>query len=1151
MALEHCLTVLSQAQGHIEKYPSQAEDAGTNKRTVQHLLTRVLNGMYAHKEVSDTQVALALLNRLGTEATSESFGYYGAGYMHNFISQELLNNNMGEISSDDPSMNGDGDDAEVADTVDDFDSPMDIGNHIPTPNSAELGPAPFYKKPDQNGGSESVPVHYQYHWRLRGAELAMITPAEYYATVEIKKLTKQTGSLEEEEPTEMPESGDDSAERKRTSKKKSRIFRFAEEHPLYDSHGQYLKTKQVTLIFNGFAPPFPGPPPERPETNLKDYQRHFAQWKKKADAFARYYLCSFCPMENVYSGQHRIENAELFTWESLCKWVEQSERSPRLVDRLRLDMAFNHMYGFHSKSKHQEIVSAFRMRSRTIWTEAQLAENREVFSGFKSARQEAMAGDDFGGDDAETFHAFRPHEVVRLHNELQYCRDQADALDSIYGSFKPTVGFSSGREWKPIDHDIVQNCTAAAVKDAAGHLRNGRPKKAGADSDSDSEEHSGECLDPSDSSPEKSRPSPVASAVTVSEYLKGRKLSKDQRRVIDRVREYFDRLGPDEWRNTPAPVAPHLLLTGDPGAGKTYVIETIVELAEHMRVGHVQTSAYNGIAAVNIDGATLCTLLAINQYVASEINFAEAMEYLSEDQVRAIRNDLNWESLALFVVDEVSTIDSVVISLIDARLQRVMGVAKPFGGIAMVFVGDFNQLGAVHKTFLLDDMVCWSEIQQEIQKKNVAPKKKQSKRKRKAVQLDKDGSPLPVPQEKLFRAGQRRVAKTKKQAKGTKAPSTSLFSRYSVRGLVHHGCWMFSNFMRFHISEQQRSDDPIHNQFVQKLASGKNITLRDLSCYKTLSKSDVKNPEWKFAPVLVTTNRERMTIVAKQAQLFAQAHSTYVFKWRNPLSCWKNKPGDTSDLYRANPMLWQYFVPGAEAFLTSNINPRLGLANGTPCTAHSVVLDPQGTDYHRIMEIVSGDNPLPFGSEIILDEAPAAVNMRIHSGLDGKLPSNNKKRQLDALREHSVVSDSDDIVIPISKTGDKFKATRMRNGSPSLSNISSVKVKTALAFDLAFAMTVHKAQGRTMKRVIIALTHRPEVTLQMKFASVFVGMSRVKTSNHLRMLEHIPGTVQGNRKRALSYLTDLLPNKNINIFNAGFDNNNGCWDWRKALKAKF
>jgi hypothetical protein len=51
-------------------------------------------------------------------------------------------------------------------------------------------------------------------------------------------------------------------------------------------------------------------------------------------------------------------------------------------------------------------------------------------------------------------------------------------------------------------------------------------------------------------------------------------------------------------------------------------------------------------------------------------------------------------------------------------------------------------------------------------------------------------------------------------------------------------------------------------------------------------------------------------------------------------------------------------------------------------------------------------------------------------------------------------------------------------------------------------MTVHKAQGRTVQRVVLGLANRPTVALQLNFAAVFAVLSRIKCSDHLRILYH-------------------------------------------------
>lgn len=395
------------------------------------------------------------------------------------------------------------------------------------------------------------------------------------------------------------------------------------------------------------------------------------------------------------------------------------------------------------------------------------------------------------------------------------------------------------------------------------------------------------------------------------------------------------------------------------------------------------------------------------------------------------------------------------------------------------------------------------------------------------------------------------LEKNKKTKGGRdKELNKSLYSRYAVRVMVHRGCKLFSELERYHLTEQRRAkDDSVHMDFLKKLASGLDISWRDLKPYKTLDCIDAQEKEWQFAPILVSSNRERLEIVHQKAVLFAKLHKTHVFKWRNNVSRWKNKPEDPAYLYKENPMLWQYFVSGSEAFLTKNINPALGLANGTPVECHSLVLD---RNIHNLEDIEAQIETLPAGSEIILNAPPIAVNMKVLTGLDGKKPSRAKKSQLEALKQHSIVpKEEENIVIPFSEKSDKTKTLKMKNGSPLLGHLSATDVTPILAYDLAFAMTVHKAQGRTIKRVVIALTSRPIHRNQLQYASIFVGMTRVTESNNIRLLEHGHGSRFGRRKDALSYLSGLLPHKNINIYNAGFENNNGVWNWRKSLKAKF
>jgi len=65
-----------------------------------------------------------------------------------------------------------------------------------------------------------------------------------------------------------------------------------------------------------------------------------------------------------------------------------------------------------------------------------------------------------------------------------------------------------------------------------------------------------------------------------------------------------------------------------------------------------------------------------------------------------------------------------------------------------------------------------------------------------------------------------------------------------------------------------------------------------------------------------------------------------------------------------------------------------------------------------------------------------------------------------------------------------------------LSPIAKVHAHEPFPFDRAFAMTVHEAQRRTIKQIVVDLMHHPRCCCCMKSAAIFVAMSRVdKRSN--------------------------------------------------------
>jgi predicted ATP-dependent serine protease len=89
---------------------------------------------------------------------------------------------------------------------------------------------------------------------------------------------------------------------------------------------------------------------------------------------------------------------------------------------------------------------------------------------------------------------------------------------------------------------------------------------------------------------------------------------------------------------------PRLLIIGEPGSGKSYINDTLCELASVMKVGIVlATASYNCTTAVNI---------AIhNATEAAKISLTQA-------KVEELWSNLDLEKVCMIIVDEASTIDT-------------------------------------------------------------------------------------------------------------------------------------------------------------------------------------------------------------------------------------------------------------------------------------------------------------------------------------------------------------------------------------------------------------------------------------------------------------------------------------------------------------
>ena len=201
------------------------------------------------------------------------------------------------------------------------------------------------------------------------------------------------------------------------------------------------------------------------------------------------------------------------------------------------------------------------------------------------------------------------------------------------------------------------------------------------------------------------------SAYIDSQLKKHKKISTRQMEVIDTVRTYLQAFGPHYNRNEQPPPPIRLLVTGMPGTGKSFVVERVCDIANWLDSGHVATMAFNGIAAVNIDGGTLCSLLSIP--IPNGKDDHAPLPPLSTTKRNEISRTLLIDQLSLIIIDEISNVNAATMHAISKRFQQLTdNHDTPFGGFAVLCFGDFSQLPPVKSTSITHTLMMVSDLDQ-------------------------------------------------------------------------------------------------------------------------------------------------------------------------------------------------------------------------------------------------------------------------------------------------------------------------------------------------------------------------------------------------------------------------------------------------------
>ena len=133
----------------------------------------------------------------------------------------------------------------------------------------------------------------------------------------------------------------------------------------------------------------------------------------------------------------------------------------------------------------------------------------------------------------------------------------------------------------------------------------------------------------------------------------------------------------------------NIFITGPGGTGKTALIRCIQQDA--IKKGtHIQVCALTGCAAVLLE----CKAKTIHSWAGIGLGNG-SIEQIVQKVMKNKFTKTNWKGTNILIIDEVSMMSLKIFEMLDAIGKAVRKNQKPFGGIQLIFSGDFYQLPPV------------------------------------------------------------------------------------------------------------------------------------------------------------------------------------------------------------------------------------------------------------------------------------------------------------------------------------------------------------------------------------------------------------------------------------------------------------------------
>lgn len=300
------------------------------------------------------------------------------------------------------------------------------------------------------------------------------------------------------------------------------------------------------------------------------------------------------------------------------------------------------------------------------------------------------------------------------------------------------------------------------------------------------------------------------------------------------------------------------------------------------------------------------------------------------------------------------------------------------------------------------------------------------------------------------------------------------------------------------------------------------------STYKLLTEEDALSEEWLQAPILVSTNRERYTLLQEKARIFAAQTGRRVIRWMRKWKKWEQQPPDEFlSGAMEDPVFWEHFVDTAAGFVNVTIQKELLLVNALPVVYRAIKFEEEYEDLfqHLLATTAPGDiidMPVPPITIIVEVQLPKHIDDTVRSAL--------QEMSLPGATRYGAAKGA--ILLPIQRVNARWDATPVVIRGSTTFLPSKALFSNFFPLELGFAITVHKSQGKTLERVVISLSDCGVPRCRFTFRQLLVALSRVQCSEHIRLF--LSGATEMEKWKSILFVGDLRRSHSIAYFFAGF-----------------